>query len=109
MDDNKLNKLNSLDNIDLNEINSSYIFSVFNKAKLDKMRYYIKEIFMYNIDLVRKFIITVEQDFIQILQFEVDRNFLIDDIIKFFLSIKIVYLNMKKKLLDVILTLRCSA
>ena len=66
-----------------------------NKAKLDKMRYYIKETFMHNIDLICKFIITGEQDFIQILQFEVDRVFLIDDMIKFFLSIKIVYLNMK--------------
>ena len=41
-----------------------------NKAKLDKIRHYIKEIFMHNIDLVRKFIITGEQDFIQILQLE---------------------------------------
>ena len=67
-----------------------------NKAKLDKFSYYIKEFFMHNIDLVRRFEITSEKDYIQILQFEIDRNFLVNDIIKFFISIKLLYENMSK-------------
>ena len=35
------NKLEQLENIDLGKINSSYKFSVFNKAKLDEFSYYI--------------------------------------------------------------------
>ena len=69
------NKLEQLGNIDLNKITSSYNFSVFDKAKLDKFSYYIKEFFMHNIDLVRRFEITSEMDYIQILQFEIERNF----------------------------------
>ena len=83
------NKLEQLENIDLGNIN-------FNKAKLDKFSYYIKEFFMHNIDLVRRFKITSETDYIQILQFEIDRNFLVDDVIKFFISIKLLYENMSK-------------
>ena len=67
-----------------------------NKDKLDKFSYYIKEFFMYNIDLIRRFNITSEVDYIQILQFEIDRNFLVDDVIKFFISIKLFYENMKE-------------
>ena len=100
INNNNKSRLTELEKYKLNDdqltkINSSYNFSVFNKTKLDKMSYYIKEIFMHNIDLVRKFNINGEQDCIQILQFEIDRQFLINYIIKFFLSIKIVYLNMK--------------
>ena len=51
---------------------------------------------MHNIDLVRRFNITSEVDFLQILQFEIDRNFLVNDIIKFFISIKLLYENMNK-------------
>ena len=47
-----------------------------NKDKLNKFFYYIKEFFMHNIDLVRRFEITSEVEYIQILQFEIDRNFL---------------------------------
>ena len=83
------NKLEQLENIDLGNIN-------FNKDKLDKFSYYIKEFFMHNIDLVRRFEITSEKDYIQILQFEIDRNFLMNDIIKFFISIKLLYENMSK-------------
>ena len=36
------NKLEQLENLDLNKINSSCNFAVFNKTKLDKIRYYIK-------------------------------------------------------------------
>ena len=67
-----------------------------NKSKLDKFSYYIKEFFIHNIDLVRRFEITSEKDYIQILQFEVDRKFLVNDIIKFFISIKLLYENMSQ-------------
>ena len=79
------NKLEQLENIDLGNI-----------AKLDKFSYYIKEFFMHNIDLIRRFEITSEKDYIQILQFEIDRKFLVNDIIKFFISIKLLYENMSK-------------
>ena len=80
------NKLEELENIDLGNIT----------AKLDKFSYYIKEFFMHNIDLVRRFEITSELDHIQILQFEIDRDFLVNDVIKFFISIKLLYENMSK-------------
>ena len=66
-----------------------------NLSKLDKFSYYIKEFFMHNIDLVRRFEITSEKDYIQILQFEIDRKFLVNDIIKFFISIKLLYEDMR--------------
>ena len=77
----QINKINQLENIDLGKIN--------------KMTYYIKEFFMHNIDLVRRFNVKSDEDFIQILQFEIDRNFLVNDVIKFFISIKLLYENMK--------------
>ena len=77
----QITKINQLENIDLGKIN--------------KYSYYIKEFFMHDIDLVRRFNITSELDFIQVLQFEIDRNFLVNDIIKFFISIKFLYENMK--------------
>ena len=90
------NKLEQLENIDLGNITTAYNHSIFNKAKLDKFSYYIKEFFMYNIDLVRRFKITSEMDYIQILQFEIDRNFLMNDVIKFFISVKLLYENMSQ-------------
>ena len=90
------NKLEQLENIDLTNISTAYNHSIFNKAKLDKFSYYIKEFFMHNIDLIRRFEITSEVDYIQILQFEIDRNFLVNDVIKFFISIKLLYENMSK-------------
>ena len=81
LSDTQITKINELENIDLEKIN--------------KYSYYIKEFFMHNIDLVRRFNITSEVDFIQVLQFEIDRNFLVNDIIKFFISIKFLYENMK--------------
>ena len=77
----QITKLNELENIDL--------------VKINKYSYYIKEFFMHNIDLVRRFTITSDLDIIQILQFEIDRNFLVNDIIKFFISVKFLYENMK--------------
>ena len=90
------NKLEQLENIDLGNICTAYNHSIFNKAKLDKFSYCIKEFFIHNIDLVRRFEITSEMDYIQILQFEIDRNFLVDDVIKFFISIKLLYESMNK-------------
>ena len=90
------NKLEQLENIDLGNISTAYNHSIFNKAKLDKFSNYIKEFFMHNIDLVRRFGFTSEMDYIQILQFEIDINFLVNDVIKFFISIKLLYENMSK-------------
>ena len=90
------NKLQQLENIDLTNITTAYNNSIFIKDKLDKFSYYIKEFFMHNIDLIRRFEITSEMDYIQILQFEIDRNFLVNDVIKFFISIKLLYENMSK-------------
>ena len=56
LSDTQITKINELENIDLGKIN--------------KYSYYIKEFFMHNIDLVRRFNITSEADFIQVLQFE---------------------------------------
>ena len=81
LSDTQITKINELENINIGKIN--------------KYSYYIKEFFMHNIDLVRRFNVTSEVDFIQILQFEIDRNFLVNDIIKFFISIKFLYENMK--------------
>ena len=92
----QLNKLEQLENIDLGNITTAYNHSIFNKAKLDEFSYYIKEFFMHNIDLIRRFEITSEMDYIQILQFEIDRKFFVHDVIKFFISIKFLYENMSK-------------
>ena len=61
------NKLEQLENIDLGNISTAYNHSIFNKVKLDKFSYYMKEFFMHDIDLVRRFEITSEMDYIQIL------------------------------------------
>ena len=90
------NKLEQLENIDLGNISTAYNHSIFNKVKLDKFSHYIKEFFMHNIHLVRRFEITSEMEYIQILQFEIDRKFLVNDVIKFFISIKLLYENMSK-------------
>ena len=81
LSDTQITKINELKSVNLEKIN--------------KYSYYIKEFFMHNIDLVRRFNITSELDFIQVLQFEIDRNFLVNDIIKFFINIKFLYENMK--------------
>ena len=92
----QINKINQLENIDLNKIHASYNYSVFNKAKLDKMRYYIKEFIPFNITLIKKFAFTGNTNEIMILQFELDqRTFDINDIINFFLNMTIQYDNSK--------------
>ena len=96
LSDNQINKINQLENIDLNKINSSYNFSVFNKAKIGKMRYYIKEFIPFNISLVKKFKFIGNVNKMSILQFELDqRTFEKDDIINFYLNITIQYDNSK--------------
>ena len=70
----QMTKINQLENIDLNKINSSYNFSVFNKTKLDNMRYYIKEFIPFNITLVKKFTFTGNTNEIMVLQFELDQR-----------------------------------
>ena len=74
LSDNQINKINQLENIDLNKIHSSYNFSVFNKAKIDKMRYYIKEFIPFNISLVKKFTFIGNVNEMSILQFELDQR-----------------------------------
>ena len=81
LSDTQITKINELENIDLGKIN--------------KYSYYIKEFFMHNIDLIRRFNIASEVDYIPILQFEIDRNFLVNDVIKLFISIKLLYENIK--------------
>ena len=94
--DNEKGILEQLTNIDLNKINSSYNLSVFNKVKLNKMRYYISEFIPFNITLVKKFTFIGNINEISILQFELDqRIFDIDDLINFFLNITIQYDNSK--------------
>ena len=94
--DTQITKINQLENIDLNKINSSYNFSVFNKTKLDKMRYYISEFISFNISLLKKFTFIGNVNEMSILQFELDqRTFDIDDVINFFLNITIQYDNSK--------------
>ena len=86
------NKLNQLEKIDLGKINSSYNFSVFNKNKSDKMRYYISEFIPFNITLVKKFTFIGAVKEIMILQFELDqREFDNGDTFQFFLNISIQY------------------
>ena len=80
----------------MNKINCSYNFSVFNKVKLNKMRYYISEFIPFNISLVKKFTFIGNINEMSILQLELDqRTFDIDDVINFFLNITIQYDNSK--------------
>ena len=92
LSDTQITKINELENIDLNKINPSYNSSVFNKIKLDKMRYYIKEFIPFNITLVKKFTFVGNTNNIMILQFELDqREFDNNDTFQFFLNITIQY------------------
>ena len=92
----QITKINQLTDIDLGKINSSYTNSVFNKVKLDKMRYYIKEFIPFNITLVKKFTFTGNTNELMILQFELDqRTFNINDMFKFFLNVTTQFDNSK--------------
>ena len=84
--DSQSNKLTQLEDIDLGK-NSSYNFALFNKNKLDKMRYYISEFIPFNITLVKKFTFIGAVNEIMILQFELDqRKFDDGDTFQFFLK-----------------------
>ena len=86
------NKLEELENLDLNKINSSYNFAVFNKTKLDKIRYYIKEFIPFNITIIKKFTFIGDMDELMILQFELDqREFSVDDIINYNINVNFQY------------------
>ena len=92
LSNNQISKINQLENIDLGKIDNAYNFSVFNKAKLDSMRYYIKEFIPFNISLVKKFTFIGNVNEIMILQFELDQRTLEkNDIINFYLNITIQY------------------
>ena len=89
-------KINSLENIDLNKITSSYNFSVFNKNRVDKLRYYTKEFILHNIDLNKTFKLDSSMNEILVTQMELDqRTFEIDDVFKFYLNILIEFSNQK--------------
>ena len=85
-------KLKQLENVDLNKINSSYNFAVFNKTKLDKIRYYIKEFIPFNITIIKKFTFIGNIDELMILQFELDqREFSVDDILNYNINVNFQY------------------
>ena len=90
------NKIVLLENIDLGKINSSYNFSVFNKNRVDKIRYYIKEFIPFNITLIKKFTFIGNMNELLILQFELDqREFSIDDILDYSINVNFQYDNSK--------------
>ena len=87
-----INKINQLTNIDLAKINSSYNFALFNKSKIDKMKYYISEFIPFDITLIKKFTFVSNVNEIMILQFELDqREFDVNDVFHFFLNTTIQY------------------
>ena len=87
-----INEINQLTDIDLGKINDSYTKSVFNKIKLDKFIYYLKEFIPFDITLIKKFTIIGNINEIMILQFELDqREFDKNDTFQFFLNITIQY------------------
>ena len=86
------NKIDSLENIDLGKINSSYNFSVFNKNRVDKIRYYIKEFIPFNITLIKKFTFIGNMNELMILQFELDqREFSVNDILDYNINVNFQY------------------
>ena len=96
MNESQLNKVTQLQNIDLNKINASYNYSVFNKQKLDKMRYYTKEFILHNIDLNKTFELTPDMEEILVNDMELhSRTFDINDVLKLYLNIIIKYENNK--------------
>ena len=96
INDMQINKLNQLENIDLNRINSSYNFTVFNKQKVDKLKYYTKEFILHNIDLNRNFTLSTDMDEILINNMSLhSREFLINDVLKFYLNVIIKFQNCK--------------
>ena len=96
LNESQLNKVTQLQNIDLNKINSSYHHSVFNKNKLDKLRYYTKEFILHNIDLNKTFELTPDMEEILVNDMTLDsRTFDINDVLKLYLNIIIKFENNK--------------
>ena len=96
LNESQLNKVTQLQNIDLNKINSSYHHSVFNKNKLDKLRYYTKEFILHNIDLNKTFELTPDIEEILVNDMTLDsRTFNINDVLKLYLNIIIKFENNK--------------
>ena len=96
LNESQLNKVTQLQNIDLNKINSSYHHSVFNKNKLDKLRYYTKEFILHNIDLNKTFELTPDMEEILVNDMNLDsRTFDINDVLKLYLNIIIKFENNK--------------
>ena len=90
------NKINSLENIDLGKINTSYNHSIFNKHRVDKIRYYIKEFIPFNITLIKKFTFIGNINELMLLQFELDqREFSVDDILDYNINVNVQYDNSK--------------
>ena len=96
MNESQLNKVTQLQNIDLNKINASYNYSVFNKQKVDKLRYYTKEFILHNIDLNKTFELTPDIEEILVNDMTLDsRTFDINDVLKLYLNIIIKFENNK--------------
>ena len=96
MNESQLNKATQLQNIDLNKINISYNYSVFNKQKVDKLRYYTKEFILHNIDLNKTFELTPDMEEILVNDMNLDsRTFDINDVLKLYLNIIIKFENNK--------------
>ena len=96
LNESQLNKVTQLENIDLNKINASYNYSVFNKNKLDKLRYYTKEFILHNIDLNKTFELTPDMEEILVNDMNLDsRTFDINDVLKLYLNIIIKFENNK--------------
>ena len=90
------NKINSLENIDLGKINASYNHSIFNKHRVDKIRYYIKEFILFNITLIKKFTFIGNINELMLLQFELDqREFSVGDILDYNINVNFQYDNSK--------------
>ena len=96
MNESQLNKVTQLQNIDLNKINASYNYSVFNKQKVDKLKYYTKEFILHNIDLNKTFELTPDMEEILVNDMELhSRTFDINDVLKLYLNIIIKFENNK--------------
>ena len=96
LNESQLNKVTQLQNIDLNKINTSYNYSVFNKQKVDKLRYYTKEFILHNIDLNKTFELTPDIEEILVNDMTLDsRTFDINDVLKLYLNIIIKFENNK--------------
>ena len=83
-------------NMDLGKINTSYNHSIFNKHRVDKIRYYIKEFIPFNITLIKKFTFIGNIKKLMLLQFELDqREFSVDGILDYNINVNFQYDNSK--------------